>query len=123
MNIFTAQAQFLEATGKVVAGETEAPEEQVLMSEQLIFEEFQEWEEEETGTCNDIKEALDLMYVTAQYLNSVIGPNKATRCLEALHENNMTKVNNAVLRDDGKVLKPKSYKKLNLEPIILEGVQ
>ena len=121
MNIFTAQAQFLEATGKVVAGETEAPEEQLLMSEQLIFEEFSEWEEEETGTVNDVKEALDLMYVTAQYLNSVIGPNKATRCLEALHENNMTKVNKAVLRDDGKVLKPKGYKKLNLEPIIMEG--
>ena len=121
MNIFTAQAQFLEATGKVVAGETEAPQEQIEMSEQLVFEEFQEWEEEEIGTINDVKEALDLMYVTAQYLNSVIGPNKATRCLEALHENNMTKVRNAVLRDDGKVLKPKGYKKLNLEPIILEG--
>lgn len=119
MNIFTAQAQFLEATDKVVAGDKEAPEDQILMSEQLIFEEFEEWSDEEIGTVNDIKEALDLMYVTAQYLNSVIGPNKATRCLEALHENNMSKVTNAVLRDDGKILKPKGYKKLNLEPIIL----
>lgn len=120
MNIFTAQAQFLEATGKVVAGETEAPEEQLLMSEQLIFEEFSEWEEEEVGTVNDVKEALDLMYVTAQYLNSVIGPNKATRCLEALHENNMTKVNKAVLRDDGKVLKGKNYKPVDLSSIIFD---
>jgi len=121
MNIFTAQAQFLEATGKVVAGDKEAPDDQIVMSEQLVMEEFEEWMDEDIGTVNDVKEALDLMYVAAQYLNSVIGPNKATRCLEALHENNMSKVKNAVLRDDGKVLKPKGYKKLDLTPIIMEG--
>ncbi|MCW8887960.1 MAG: hypothetical protein OQK25_02730 [Gammaproteobacteria bacterium] len=93
------------------------------MSEQLIQEEFEEWMDEDPGTVNDVKEALDLMYVTAQYLNSVIGPNKATRCLEALHENNMSKVQNAVLRDDGKVLKPKGYKKLDLTDIVMEGVE
>ncbi|MCW8825547.1 MAG: hypothetical protein OQK78_03890 [Gammaproteobacteria bacterium] len=123
MNIFTAQAQFLEATGKVLANNKLAPDDQIAMSEQLIQEEFEEWMDEDPGTVNDVKEALDLMYVTAQYLNSVIGPNKATRCLEALHENNMSKVQNAVLRDDGKVLKPKGYKKLDLTDIVMEGVE
>lgn len=118
MNIFTAQAQFLEAAGKVVAGETEAPEEQIEMSCQLILEEFEELDNEERGSIESVKEAIDLMYVTAQYLNSVIGPNKATRCLEAVHANNMTKVRNATFRADGKVLKGKKYKKVNLDEII-----
>ena len=117
MNIFTAQAQFLEATGKHVAGKYEAPGEQIEMSELLMEEEYHEWETSETLE-NDVKEAIDLMYVTAQYLNSVIGPNKATRCLEAVHENNMSKTKNAILRDDGKVLKGKGYKKVDLSDII-----
>lgn len=120
MNIFVAQAQFLEAAGKVVAGEREAPEEQILMSEKLVMEEFEEWEVEDVGTVNDVKEALDLMYVTAQYLNSVIGPNKATRCMEALHANNMSKVKNPTFRPDGKVNKGKGYKKLDLSEIIFD---
>lgn len=119
MNIFTAQAQFLEKAGKVVAGETEAPSEQIRMSEDLVVEEFREWSEEtEAGSAEDVKEAIDLMYVTAQYLNSVIGPNKATRCLEAVHSNNMTKLKNVSFRPDGKVNKGKGYKKVDLSEII-----
>ena len=41
MNIFTAQAQFLQATGKVVAGEQEAPEDQIILSRDLVDEEYQ----------------------------------------------------------------------------------
>lgn len=123
MNIFTAQAQFLEQTGKVVAGEQEAPEEQIILSRDLVDEEYAEWfaEDFREDTASAVKEAIDLMYVTAQYLNSVIGPNKATRCLEAVHENNMSKVKNAILRDDGKVLKPKGYKKVDLTEIIFDS--
>lgn len=116
MNIFTAQAQFLTAAGKRVGPENNL--DQILMSEDLIKEEFDEWLAEDTGSPEDIKEALDLMYVTAQYLNSVIGPNTATRCLEALHENNMSKLRDVHLREDGKVLKGEHYKKLNLKGII-----
>lgn len=119
MNIFTAQAQFLQKAGKVVAGETEAPEDQIRMSERLMFEEFREWRNAEEVE-HEVKEAIDLMYVTAQYLNSVIGPNKATRCLQAVHENNMTKVMNPEFRPDGKVKKGKGYKKLDLSTIIFE---
>lgn len=118
MNIFTAQAQFLEKAGKAVAGEHEAPADQLEMSEILIDEEYEEWLKTTRGSAEDIKEAIDLMYVTAQYLNSVIGPNKATRCLEAVHENNMTKVKNPSFRPDGKVRKGKGYKKLDLSEII-----
>lgn len=120
MNIFTAQAQFLEAAGKVVAGEYEAPVEQIELSEALIDEEYSEleaalWEED---TEHAVKEAIDLMYVTAQYLNSLIGPNKATRCLEAVHANNMTKVKKPEIMTSGKVGKGKGYKKVDLSEII-----
>jgi len=123
VNIFTAQAQFLQATGKVVAGEQEAPEDQIILSRDLVDEEYAEWfaEDFREDTTAAVKEAIDLMYVTAQYLNSVIGPNKATRCLEAVHENNMSKTKNAVLRDDGKVLKGKGYKRVDLSEIIFDS--
>ena len=47
--------------------------------------------------------------------------NKATRCLEAVHENNMSKTKNAILRDDGKVLKGKGYKRVDLSEIIFDS--
>lgn len=69
-----------------------------------------------------IKEALDLMYVTAQYLNVTIGADKALECWNELHKNNMSKCQGGKLvkREDGKILKPDSYKPLDLS-LILEG--
>lgn len=69
---------------------------------------------------NAIKEALDLMYVTAQYLNVTIGPDKAKECWDALHANNMSKCTNGKLlkREDGKVLKPEGYEKLDLTSVL-----
>ena len=72
------------------------------------------------NTNNTIKEALDLMYVTAQYLNVTIGPDKAKECWDALHANNMSKCTDGKLLKNakGKVMKPEGYKKLNLGAIL-----
>ncbi len=69
---------------------------------------------------NAIKEALDLVYVTAQYLNVTIGPDKAKQAWDMLHANNMSKCTNGKLlkREDGKVLKPEGYKKLDLTSVL-----
>ena len=70
-----------------------------------------------------IKEALDLMYVTAQYLNVTIGPDKAEEAWDALHQNNMSKCHKGKLlkREDGKILKPEGYKPLDLSEVLCEN--
>jgi len=78
------------------------------------------FETNEPKNINAIKEALDLMYVTAQYLNVTIGPDKALECWNALQNNNMSKCVDGKLikREDGKILKPEGYKKLDLTEIL-----
>jgi hypothetical protein len=94
------------------------------MSWVLIKEEFKELGEEDFYFIDNdpavIKEALDLMYVTAQYLNVTIGADKAKECWDALHANNMSKCveGKLVKREDGKVLKPEGYKKLDLSELL-----
>ena len=119
-SVFHDQYEFLQA-GNVPLGTFDAE----LLASKLIFE---EWEElnvaayylPESKNINAIKEALDLMYVTAQYLNVTIGPDKAKECWDALHANNMSKCTNGKLlkREDGKVLKPEGYKKLDLSEVL-----
>jgi predicted HAD superfamily Cof-like phosphohydrolase len=124
MSIFHDQYEFLQA-GDVPCGTQDAE----LLANNLVTEEAEELEMEpwyfayetnEPKNINAIKEALDLMYVTAQYLNVTIGPDKAKECWDALHANNMSKCTNGKLlkREDGKVLKPEGYKKLDLSPLL-----
>ena len=118
MSMFHDQAAFLEA------GDVEFPSKDRKareLAEKLVLEEFGEWRNEPIyGSPEDIKEALDLMYVTAQYINTLIGPDKALECWNALQENNMSKCTNGKLvkREDGKILKPEGYKKLDLTEIL-----
>lgn len=97
---------------------------QVTLADKLITEEWDEWVTEPkyffTGNVNDIKETLDLIYVLCQYLNVSIGPDKALECWNALQNNNMSKCVDGKLikREDGKILKPKGYKKLDLTEIL-----
>lgn len=125
MSIFHDQYEFLQA-GDVPVGTHEAE----VLASNLIFEEFEEFSTEpayiddnyttDSRNINTVKEALDLMYVTAQYLNVTIGPDKAKECWDALHANNMSKCTNGKLlkREDGKVLKPDGYEKLDLSTVL-----
>ena len=120
MSIFHDQDKFLQA-GDVEKFTLEAER----LADKLISEESQELASESyyIGTprnLNSIKEALDLIYVTAQYLNVTIGPDKAKECWDALQTNNMSKCVDGKLikRDDGKILKPEGYVKLDLGEIL-----
>lgn len=121
-SVFHDQMEFLQA-GDVETGTLAAEE----LAYKLVGEEHKELDEEyfyfdteNGGSPNAIKEALDLMYVTAQYLNVTIGADKAKECWDALHANNMSKCTNGKLvkREDGKVLKPEGYKKLDLTSVL-----
>ena len=120
--MFYDQWEFLQA-GDVEVGTAVAED----LADRLIQEEYQELQNEllyhyvlHPGNTNTIKEALDLMYVTAQYLNVTIGPEAATKCWNALHANNMSKCigGKLVKRADGKVMKPDGFKKLDLGPLL-----
>lgn len=119
-SVFHDQMEFLQA-GDV--------EQFTAASEQLAFNLIEEEYCEFINTdsylgehrdTNAIKEALDLMYVTAQYLNVTIGPDKAKQAWDMLHANNMSKCvdGKLVKREDGKVLKPDGYKKLDLTSVL-----
>ena len=117
--MFYDQWEFLQA-GDVEVGTIKAE----VLAANLMGEEFEEFRKEPLYNAghaavlgvNTIKEALDLMYVTAQYLNVTIGPEAATKCWDALHANNMSKCigGKLVKRADGKVMKPDGFKKLDL---------
>ena len=123
-SVFHDQYEFLQA-GDVEQFTVQAEE----LAYDLIEEEWEEMRLEPVwfmeGGTNLVKEALDLMYVTAQYLNVTIGPDKAKECWDALHQNNMSKCTNGKLlkREDGKVLKPEGYKKLDLSELLCDTDQ
>jgi len=122
-SVFHDQMEFLQA-GDVEVNSYKAE----VLASNLVFEEFEEFSNEPhyknphyfDRNTNAIKEALDLMYVTAQYLNVTIGPDKAKQAWDMLHANNMSKCTNGKLlkREDGKVLKPEGYKKLDLTSVL-----
>lgn len=127
-SIFHQQAEFMKA-GEVPIKTEDWKD--VLLSMSLVEEEFDEWIDEwmsygtlfpDSINVNDVKECLDLIYTAAQYLNTIIGPDLASTCFNALHDNNMSKCTDGKLvkREDGKVLKPEGYKKLDLTPLLEE---
>ena len=114
MNIFKLQSDFLKA------GDSEHPSRDVGLNElakDLVQEEFDEWSNESFyttwGNLNDLKEMCDLIYVCAQYMNTMVGADKATKLFEAIHNNNMDKCIDGKLskREDGKILKPPGFNK------------
>lgn len=118
-SLFHMQAEFMKA-GEVPIKTTDA--EVLELTEDLVIEEFFEWAEEDGGTVNEYKEALDLLYVTLQWLNARLGPDLAFKAFKALHGNNMSKCIDGALvkREDGKVLKPANYQPLDLTPLLEE---
>jgi hypothetical protein len=82
----------------------------------LMVEEYVEFFEEisfRPSSISACKEAIDLIYVTAQYLNQLLGPDKANTLFNAVHKNNMSKCIKGVLvkREDGKIMKPEGFDK------------
>ena len=122
MSLFHDQYEFLQA-GDVEQFTVQAEE----LAYDLIEEEWEEMRLEPVwfmeGGTNLVKEALDLMYVTAQYLNVTVGPDKAKEAWDALHQNNMSKCHKGKLlkREDGKILKPEGYKPLDLSEVLCEN--
>lgn len=117
MSVFHDQEEFLKAAN---ANEISLANERV--ASKLINEEFEELMEEgfylnnPSHNQNAIKEALDLMYVLAQYLNVTVGADKAKELWDLLHKNNMSKCvgGKLIKREDGKVLKPEGYTPFNI---------
>lgn len=113
-SFFHDQAEFLIAADSIFPTENTTV---LALALAQVDEEIEEWKEEQCyGSKEDIKEALDVMYTIAQYLNFVLGPDKAKACWDALHKNNMSKCQNGkvVKNESGKVMKPKGYEKLDL---------
>jgi hypothetical protein len=120
MSIFKDQHEFLKASD---CADISLKNEQLYSD--LINEEFKEFVDEEFylgnhGTANSIKEALDLIYVAAGYLNVTIGHDKAQQCWDALQANNMSKtVDGKLVKNEfGKTMKPEGYVKLDLSDIL-----
>jgi len=129
MSIFHDQATFMKAAGNTY------PEcctkDMLVLADTLVKEEFKELVNEVLSyvdtdhlNVNEVKETLDLIYVAAQKLNTLIGPDKALACWDALQANNMSKCveGKLVKAENGKVLKPSGYKKLNLAPIVFSNL-
>lgn len=125
-NLFEMQAEFLKAAGTPMDLATSlvkpdgADFSAANMAARLITEEYREWEQEwEHLSAENVKEALDLLYVCLQYLNTLVGPEKAMKLFSLLHDNNMSKCvdGKLVKRPDGKVLKPKGYRKISSDDI------
>jgi predicted HAD superfamily Cof-like phosphohydrolase len=111
MNVFELQREFTKA------GDVEHPCGESHLAASLVEEEYNEWDAEqayaETKNIDDLKEAVDLLYVVAGYLNAAVGPKKATGLFMAVHENNMEKCieGKLVKGEDGKILKPEGFNK------------
>lgn len=118
VSIFADQHEFMKAAGNEYPAANTAN--LATLAEELVIEEAAEFLMEDDFN-NKIKEAIDLIYVTAQWLNTVIGPESAERVWRIVHANNMSKLTDGVLvkREDGKILKPKGYKPVDLSGLRL----
>jgi len=108
MGIFEDQKDFMIAGGQVV---DKQDEKQAELYDDLIDEEYYEFctslgftGSNEEPKENQIKEAIDLIVVTAGWLNSQ--GIDAQKAWDLVHANNMAKVNDKVVKDEaGKIQK------------------
>jgi len=103
-----------------------------LMQRELIIEEYKELAEsmfninaliaglqEKSTRADMLKEMTDLMYVL--YQMAVFLGMDLDRAMVEVHENNLTKLGKdgkPKFRDDGKLLKPEGYQKVDLEHLV-----
>ena len=113
-SLFADQEEFMKAGDAAIAS-TEVSAE--MLAVELIEEEFEEFMDENcylsTGNLNSLKEAIDLIYVCCQYMNTVVGAEKAQKLWDTVHAHNMSKTQGGKLikRADGKILKPEGFDK------------
>lgn len=118
-SIFHDQADFLKAGDVKFPGNSASED----LAVDLIAEEVEEFISTSDyflhGDYNALKEAIDCIYVLAQYLNVCVGPDNAESLWLLVHKNNMSKCidGKLVKREDGKIMKPYEYKKLTDEDI------
>ena len=87
----------------------------------LIVEEYHEWGAETLKyTKEELKELADLVYVIYGYANAMGWD--LDEAVRRVHENNMGRMyqddGTIWRRDDGKIIKNKSYPKVNLEDLV-----
>lgn len=106
-NIFLDQLDFIEKSGQ-------SGKDLQSLYAHLIHEEVVEFEDafDNESLINQIKEACDVIYVAAGFVNAVLG-DKSIEAWNAVHESNMAKVTgNVEVREDGKILKNDEFKKI-----------
>lgn len=121
--MFKKQREFMKACDQIV------PDKCLLFSEtnketklwkNLIQEEFVELMValKDPNIESTVHEAIDLIYVTMGLINNLGVDGEA--CFSAIHNANMKKkINGKIIkREDGKILKPKNWKRANLKSII-----
>ena len=111
MSILSDQRDFMLAAGQFVHEQCSIANDQSELYGSLCDEEY-----EELADANSngelVKEACDLLVVTAGLLISMLGYKKAEKAWELVHASNMAKtVGNIEKREDGKVLKSAEWKK------------
>lgn len=118
-NPFKDQKEFMEAAGQRTSG---VGVEQSCLYLDLIQEEYTEFARAPELSAEDVKEAVDMLVVTIGYLYSIgVDAEEAWR---RVHASNMSKLVDGKLikREDGKVLKPDTYKPPVLDDLLpLEG--
>lgn len=129
-DIFKAQAAFIQAMGQ-----TKQPGDRhnVLLYGSLVDEEcgelymaLREWAI--TGSLTEaadvLKEAIDLIYVTAGLVNAMGFDGMAA--FREVHRSNMSKLGpngKPVRRKDGKILKGPDYSPADMMPIVMSAIQ
>ena len=79
---------------------------------------------EDLDIVNGLKEACDVLYVLMGTLVALEGmPDPVDGAFQEVHRSNMSKLGKdgkPIYREDGKVLKPSTYKEPDLEPFIAQ---
>ena len=116
MSIIDLQAEFMEKAGQRISGNDYK---QSNLYADLIIEEFNEFDEVESDETEMIKECCDLLVVASGFLISLLGKEKAIKAYELVHNSNMAKLEGKIeKREDGKVLKNDTYKKIIKEQLM-----
>ena len=94
----------------------------ILLYENLIAEEFSEWQAEESGSPEDYKELCDLMWVIIQYANQVgFNLDKGMQELVKEYKSKFYTVDglySPTFREDGKLLKGTGFKKADFKELM-----